>query len=441
MLRINKEVLLLDFSSETNIGDIALQSGLIALLREHFHGIKLNATTIFGANQLTGKDLHFRELNNYPDIRVMGALRPTFYPISRKSSNVYVFEMMNLFGLIAGFIFLTFLHVGGNSTKRIVPHNYHNTWDSIRSAELIIWKGKNFRNTHWLIEPYRVLSRLFMPIVCLVCRKQVVCVGASIWPLNNRVSTYFLKVVLKRCVYVSVRETRSYEEVNRLLLNVTPKPLISLTPDLSFAILRDYEPKMARRDGNNPILISLTVLDWKGFGAERRDNYITALVEFIKYIVKKYDAVCCFVPQVIKGWEPSDFVFDEIIARVDDNTREHITQPEIEHGVQGVIDIYRRSDFLIATRMHSAIFALSVGTPVLAIPYDAGAKWGILGDLGYSDYMINYDLIDGEKIIKLFEQLKQNRQDIMENIQNRIREQMGKVDENVLDFRQLIEQS
>lgn len=441
MLGNKKEVILLDFSSETNIGDIALQSGLIGLLREHFPDTILSVTTIFGANQLTERNLHFRELNKYPEIHVVGALRPTFYPMEQKSFNIHVFELLNVLGLISGFLLLTILRVGGNHAKKVMPQKYCSTWDLIGNAELVIWKGKNFRNTHWLIEPYRVLSRLFMPIACLICRKPMVCVGLSVWPLNNRLSVFFLKAVLKRCLHVSARETYSYEEINRLLNDSGPKPLVSLSPDLSFAVLRDYEPKTAGGDGNNPVVIALTVVDWKGFGVERRDNYITALVEFIEYSVKKYNAGILFVPQVVKEWESSDYVVDEIMARVDDNTREHITQSEVKHGVQGVIEIYRQSDFLIATRMHSAIFALSVGTPVLAIPYDTGAKWGILSDLGYSNYMIDYDLMDGERFIALFEQLKQNRQTIMDNVQNQVKEQMGRVDETVLGFRQLIEQN
>lgn len=296
----------------------------------------------------------------------------------------------------------------------------------------------NFRKRTWLIEPYRVLSRLFMPIACLLYGKTLVCVGVSISHMSNALSRFSLRNVLKCCAHISVREPSSEVELHRLLVNVENGPEMKYYPDISFALLREYEPKAETTGTDTPRSIALTLVDWQDSGLEARSKYIQALVEFIEYAAQEYDARFVIIPQVIKQWEAADYITKKILSNVSNDIRNRISLAKVKHGMNGVVEIYKQSDFLIATRMHSAIFALCIGTPVIAIAYDKGSKWGILNELGCGDYLMHYEAMDGKDLISRFESFCENRADIMRQVRKHVEKQMNLVDECVLGFQKFL---
>jgi polysaccharide pyruvyl transferase WcaK-like protein len=429
----SKNILMLDMSSESNIGDIALQEGLICLINRHYPDAKLSATTIFGANQLNKSYKHFKKLINSKYIFVGGALRPTFYPTNNKNINIFLFEALNILGLGIGMIWVLLFKFFPSFAYKILPAAYKPTFKLIMEADIIIWKGKNFRNTNWIIEPYRVISRLYMPLVAIVFNKPIGCIGLSIWPLSNFLSRFALRKVLNKCFHVSVRENMSLINLKDIYGKHSPTPNVIKCPDLSFALLKRFTHKPANSSTNLTLnRVALTLVDWKGDGLNARERYIKALVSFIEYSFKRYNVRFEIIPQVTKDWEKADYIVEEILKRVNISIKNNITLVQPEHSVEGVIDYYKKSDFVIATRMHSAIFSLAVGTPIIAIPYDKGAKWSILDDLGYQNHLLPYNLIDGESLINKFEEIIQNRNDFMSIVSKNVKIQIKEVDNCLL---------
>jgi polysaccharide pyruvyl transferase WcaK-like protein len=75
---------------------------------------------------------------------------------------------------------------------------------------------------------------------------------------------------------------------------------------------------------------------------------------------------------------------------------------------------YAALDMLVGTRMHSAIFAAAVNTPFVAIANDSGAKWNIIEDLGYTDYLINYRDITPQILIDKINDCWRNKHDLVD---------------------------
>lgn len=422
------KLLFLDFSSETNIGDIALQEGLVALTRRHFPDAKLAATVIFGANQEYKVGNHFSALFNHRDIQVEGALRPTFYPLGNGVRNIYVAEALNVLGLLAGLLVVLGLMLNRSVTKGLLPKSFRRTISLIEESDLILWKGKNFRGRNSLFfEVYRVLIRLFMPLVCLALGKKIACISASIWPLNFSLTRRMLRAVLRRCIHVSVRESKSLEEANKLLAGVPGAPQVHLFPDLSFALLRDMQKKPPTSE-SKPRTVAFTIVDWSEDGAEIRARYKNSISALMDDLADTYSASIQIVPQVIKEWESAEGIVSEILNTVKPSTRERITTPKPAHSVESMVEIYRGVDYLVATRMHSAIFALSIGTPVLAVPYDAGAKWNILEDIGCKPYMLPYQTVTTPLLLQTFQQLMTQREQYIRHTQSEIQNLFTQVD-------------
>jgi colanic acid/amylovoran biosynthesis protein len=66
--------------------------------------------------------------------------------------------------------------------------------------------------------------------------------------------------------------------------------------------------------------------------------------------------------------------------------------PELLHTAYGLMDLF------IGTRMHSNIFALAGGVPVLAIAYQYKTR-GLMDTLGLSEWVLEIDRVDGASLL------------------------------------------
>ena len=82
--------------------------------------------------------------------------------------------------------------------------------------------------------------------------------------------------------------------------------------------------------------------------------------------------------------------------------------------------IYGQCDYIIGTRFHSVIFSLSQGVPAIAITYGGNKGEGIMKDMGLSEYAVNIEDINEDKIKELFKKLVRNEDSVKEKINNYI---------------------
>jgi len=439
MSKDKKKLLLLDFSSETNAGDIALQEGMLKLAKGQFPEASFSVTVAYGANQDFRAGHHFVSLLQDPDLEIGGALRPTFFPLEGEKRNVYLGEGLNLFGLMIGSFLLLIMFANKTLAKILMPHSFRTTFDLLEQADFVLWKGKNFRGrSNPFLEFYRLYSRLFMPLAVIALEKPMACVGLSVWPLKYSVPRHFLRFVLAKCEHISVRESESLGEVESLLKNQKKRPEVVVTPDLSFALLRHLTPKEIEYK-QEVSQIAFTIVDWSEFGPKVRENYITAIREFIEFAVDEYQCSIVIVPQVIKEWESTQGLLKILLDSLSKKAQAKVSRPEIAPSVENLVQVYKCSDYLIATRMHSAIFSLSVGTPALVIPYDKGAKWSILKDLGYSDYMIAYDEVNFPLLKEKFSELHRDKARIMKSVKMELDKVFFTVDSCLAEVKPYVE--
>jgi polysaccharide pyruvyl transferase WcaK-like protein len=374
-------ILLLDFWSDRNRGDAAMQVGLVRLLRRRIPEARLVVMATYGANQWPS---FLDELDETAPIvdGVVGGIRPTFVPfdtaILRRRA---VRRLANATGLAAALALLPFwlLLRWVPLFDRALPSRLRASVREIRAADLVLWNGRNFRADSPAREAYEIFNLVYNPIVALLLARPVAAIGVSLWPLRNRLARRLVSAVLGRTFFVSFRELDSYERgVNAL----RGRPaLVELLPDLSFAALDPPNELELGADceGARPKRLGVTLVDWRGSGGSARDRYVEALSGFLSTFLEETDTEVTIIPQVTYEMEATEAIERELIERV--------ASPRL-HAIRGrptiveLLTLYREQELVVATRMHSAIFALSQGTPVVTIPYDSGGKWGILRMLG-----------------------------------------------------------
>jgi polysaccharide pyruvyl transferase WcaK-like protein len=429
-----KKILLLDFVSEKNRGDAARQVGLLKLVYQNFHDLEVSVISVFGANQYPALKDEYDHLKKFP-VTILGGLNPTFYPIHQHThrSN-FLFELLQAICSLPSLLLLIALKlkIQPGLLNRFLSIEYRKTLKQILEADIVIWKGQNIRSrNNWILEIYRIFISVYHPLLCGILTKPMACVGGSVWSLNSPISRYILRSAFNKCAFISVREESSYLETLKLLGN-QDSSRVELLPDLSFAAFNDRKAilQKRRRIPNTiyPQIIGLTIVDWKDDGKEARNSYKESIHRIIDFFIEK-ESLIVIIPQVTKKWESSSDLILQIVTAHD--KKSSITCIEGEPTVDELLSIYSKLDFLVATRMHSAIFAAAVNTPLMAISYDSGGKWGILGDLGYEDYIINYAEITPEKLLCKVLSSWENREQLVVNAEKKIDENIVNVGMNI----------
>lgn len=424
-----KRIALLDFWSEKNRGDAAMQVALIELVEKYFPGYELVVIAAYGANQWP----KFLDEFDYSRSRVagiLGGLRPTFLPFggSRWLHQRPIRMLADAGGAVAALVLLPFLRLGvlRAIVARLLPKAFRHTLTTLASVELVIWNGRNFRSNGFLREPYDMLTLVYNPMVCLALGKHVAAVGVSIWKLRNPVSRAVLRWVMRRLFFVSAREEESFA---RLASLTGPKQRVARLPDLSFYVLKGIAQTAQMRPGHSRLEhVGLTLVDWWGDGPVARGRYVRAMQGLVKHLTRDIGARVTVVPQVTYRMERTDALARSIISDADSKL---VTVIEKELGIDELVRLYASLDILVATRMHSAIFALVSGTPVLAVAYDQNGKWGILEELGLGHWIVRYTEVDSQTLVRKLNELWKRREDVIGEVRKRVMEACTKVEDNV----------
>jgi colanic acid/amylovoran biosynthesis protein len=409
-----KRILFLDCWSDRNRGDAAMQIGLIGLMREQVPGARITVMAAYGSNQWPEFATELDETSVLVD-DVVGGIKPTFVPFGGGAlDNRNIRRALNGLGSLLFFILWPIwpLIAKFSVLDRVFPRSMRSSLTAIREADLVIWNGRNFRSDSAKRETYEVWSLLYNPIVCAAFGKPMACIGASIWPLQRRSSEWVLSRVLGRTFFTSLREPASYEYATRLV--DSPDTELALLPDLSIAVLASGDDVASTwRDlPAEPRRIAITVVDWPNMGLDVRDAYVAALEGVVKTLLADERVEITLVPQVTYEMEGTAFV-ESALLEVGGG---RVTQMRGRPSVDELASLYSDFDLLIATRMHSAIFATSRGVPVVTIPYDAGGKWGILSMMGVQAAEVPYGEATTAKILARIDEVWSRREALRADI-------------------------
>jgi polysaccharide pyruvyl transferase WcaK-like protein len=394
-------VVIVDYISEKNRGDAAIHLGLINLIRRSHPNAILSAVSIIGTNQFPYMAGLFDQTQNQ-GIKIFGGMVPTFYPEKTKQQQpAIIFEIKNLIGLFFQLWLLAALKlkIPMRLLFRCIPARYRETFEILNHADLIVIRGRNYRDRKTAtLEVVRILTKTYHLLLCSLLSKKIVLVGASVWDQKSNLAGRMLGNAFKACKMVTVREKWSLVATKRMSKTFNfPEPI--LIPDLSFAAFEERDTIIQNRKrvprSSSPEVIGITIHDWKTQGVKTRNRYIKSVSGLIQYY-SDLGVKVKIIPQVSVYWEDSAKMLEELMMSVETQNIEVIKG---DPSVYELLQLYSSLDLLVATRMHSAIFAAAVNTPIVAIPYDKGGKWGIVEELGYRDYLINYDEVTPEILI------------------------------------------
>lgn len=204
--------------------------------------------------------------------------------------------------------------------------------------------------------------------------------AVGIGPLDHPGEQTYVRDGLNRMAGITVREVtakRLCDEIGVTVpVEVTADPALLLEPlPFTDAMLQDERIPTGRP------LIGLSVRE-KGGAAPALElaAYHDLLADVADYCVARFDAVPVFVPM-----EKADRnEIHHVIARMAHAEHAHVLRPG--YRPRQIMGLVERLDLALGMRLHFLIFAATVGTPFLSLPYASKVK-DLVASLGIRDAM------------------------------------------------------
>lgn len=378
------KILLLHAYSEQNKGDAAILSVMLRELKQLFPDSSLRISSLGGGS--FGK--------NFEGTPIESSL---FYEVVYRPKNSSL-KIVNLLKLFFGF---------GSAEKQIFLN-------SLSWADICVGVGGGYINSRanlksaislWLtLKEFRLVQKKGKPLILF---------SQSIGPFAYSFQMRMAGKVLRDTKLIFVREHISLKLLKNL--GVSDKQMV-FSPDAAFMFSSNKKQEMA--DSLTKIgvdlkksVVGLTVRNF--LKLPKQQQYEETLVKFIDWLAQEKQMQVLLIPQVTSNLHNDDDreVQKRIISKV--NARKNILSLERQFNPYEIKGVYENMDFLIGTRMHSVIFALTGYVPSIAIAYEYKTI-GIMEDLGLGKWVLKIENLTNSSLIKLFNCLINHKKNYLE---------------------------
>lgn len=274
-------------------------------------------------------------------------------------------------------------------------------------ADLVISAAGNFLYTSGKIGiPF--LLALFAIFYAQLAGKPTYTLPQTLGPIRRRHENWLAKQVLSRMRLVLVRDPISQQVWETWAV---PHPQGLLHPDLAFAQPasphRQEALDLLERCGLNAesegLRMGVTAIQWGAQSRtfDRQSQYEGALISAIRDFLGTPGRQVVLFSQVHGPTMPDD---DRIAAR-----RVYARLEDLAHRVVLVDQplpapllkaAYGQMDLFLGTRLHSNLFALTEGVPVVAIGYQYKTR-GIMRMIGLERWVLDIEQVTGDNLLSL----------------------------------------
>jgi colanic acid/amylovoran biosynthesis protein len=382
--------------SKQNRGDAAIIATMLRRFRVLFSSAHITLATLdhFTAGETfeAAPQVHsFFYVAIYTSFGALGRVVKTLYVVAATTAWAAAWRM------------------SGMQCNVLLAQPLRETMEQHLAADIVVPVGGGYllgKNT--LHDTLTVVLQLHAIVVALLLGKPVILFSQSIGPFGNGLQKFLSKVVLSYVQVIMVREALSKENLQQL--GVTA-PHIVETADAAF-LFDTSSPAHGRAvlervgvSGASSV-VGITVRNW--LPAPGQAEYEQAMAQFAAKLSAQGYAVV-FVPQVSSAFHNDDdaLVHGRIQQLLPPGARSvyflnsNLTFEEVKA-------VFASCAYVVGTRMHSVIFALTSGVPALAIAYERKTV-GIMSSLGLHEYVMPMEQVTVELLEQRFAELDSHR--------------------------------
>ena len=280
-------------------------------------------------------------------------------------------------------------------------------------ADLVLSCGGGNFYAHHNKSPALFWALMTLITAILLC-KPVIMLPQSIGPIEGKIQKHLSRFTFRRINTIMVRERESLQFVKEVLKIDHRKTI--LLPDLAFGL--NGSPTATISEEDCPIRVGITVIDRSAQLEEfiTQEIYEESILSLINYLVSKFN---CEIHLFAQCYGPSKDQDDRIITnhlfhKIPSHKNRVFLHDHFDNSAD-IISWYSNMTCVIATRMHSGIFALINNVPVLGIGYQPKTK-GMLADYGLENFQCDIGQVSASRLISLVQEMLSNHEAIRQQI-------------------------
>ena len=419
---MKEKVILIPGNTDLNRGDQALVWESVNVIKDVYENPE-----VFLMKGDDKRQFAQTEKMGYPMIKAI--LKHPARIFSKKQKINYSNLDVLLIGLVAVFdLFLTSLllvrcRMINKFALLFMSKESSETFETFRNCDAIFVKGGGFIHSYGAVtDAYQMYYLLYYIFLGIRHKKNIVVLPNSIGPLKNKLAAWLTDFTLKRCSYISVRESVSLQFVkSRQYKGVT----ISLHSDLGYYLTAsDFDGKayLTKRGvdmNRKKVVVTLRPYRFPGnsSSSELYAKYIGGISAFSQHLVRKGYQVVFFSHTLGPSAHENDTIaLKEVCEKLETVHCPFIFIEDETLNCRDVMALYSCFDCLIGTRFHSVIFAQNSLIPTIAITYGGNKGVGIMEDSGLKEFSIPMEDVSSEKLNNMFEHVEIEKDEIINKL-------------------------
>jgi len=300
-------------------------------------------------------------------------------------------------------------------------------FDLFRNADVVIIAGGGTFGG----AKYRSLTGNLFPIyLAKKLGKKVMVYGPSVEPFTSKVVKIVTRYILNRADLITVREELTLDLLKSLRITAP----LHLTADPAFLIgnesLRAGHSLLAEAGipmATDRLMIGVTIRDWnfprEKNSSHKREMYLDALLQGIEKILAARDdvSIVIFNTSINASFGDDDRVIaSQIKMKLSPNVRNRVNLLTGDYAPQETKAMIGNMEILVATRFHSAVFALSMGIPLIMVAPEPHKNHGIMKMMDLTDYTMDASSVTPETLFAAVNRLMAQRDQVAEHIKQRL---------------------
>jgi colanic acid/amylovoran biosynthesis protein len=396
---LKRNILMINGYSDDNKGDSGIVIATIEKIYEH---INMNDVNVHLNSLFSVEDPHFTTHNRFVSSHV-SSITTSLFP-SYRSINPFKRFVRIFISLCRSFLMLW--RPQNSTLHRQLNNDEKKAIELFGASDIVISKGGSFLYDNQ--DSFRTILtfyRMAFPILLAIrMGKTPILLGQSIGPAHFKISRILLSYIFNNS-HVLLREKVCY---TRYISGWYSKELETM-PDVAFSLKYSYVKEFEKYLG----YCGITLLTKYYFKSKKAYiNYLKKMKEVVEWLAKG-DIEILLIPQVVyPGANDTDSIND-LFTHCNTNTRKKLTIIKNDYSPKQLKYLYSKLEFLLAARLHSAIFALSECVPSVNLSYQGTKSKGILNNIAMGEYCLDINTSSSGQIISKIKDVITNRRDLV----------------------------
>ncbi|MBQ7901643.1 MAG: polysaccharide pyruvyl transferase CsaB [Clostridia bacterium] len=243
--------------------------------------------------------------------------------------------------------------------KSIFRYNIFKIKKEMKASKMLLFGGGSLLQD--VTSSKSVLYYLAVIFLAQRCGMKTMLYANGIGPIVKRFNRHIAKLVLNRVDIITLRDDKSDEELKSMKVT---KPVIVITADPAFTLNADvslsgkyFTNLVGVPEGTRLCVVSIR--EWK----KSSTDFVGEMAKLCDFMVERHVISPLFVPMQY----PADM---EISKKVMNRMKNAAYVINRELSVPEMFSVLSEAEVIIGMRLHSLIYATTLGIPAMALVYD-----------------------------------------------------------------------